>query len=112
MGPGQNLLTWIWSGQFFLLGLGRVSHLWFGVGKFPLNSQIFNFCTLWVKKILTSQKVPGVSFLFAADRKYPPGMSGSISSKAEPNFFLEKSDSNNSDCGMCFSSNFFKNSTF
>jgi len=43
MGPGQYFLTRL--GQFLLLGLGRVTHLWFGFGcwKFPLKPQIFNF---------------------------------------------------------------------
>jgi len=44
MGPGQNFL--LGMGQFFF-GLGRVRHLWFGFGKFPLKmSKIINFFIL------------------------------------------------------------------
>jgi len=56
MGPGENF--WLGLGQFFV---ARVSHLWFGFGKFPLkmlNLSIFSLC---VKKNLfgSGQKVPG-----------------------------------------------------
>jgi len=49
--------------KFLLLGLGRVSHFWFGYrfGKFPLKCQMFQFFALWVKKnlIRSGGKVPG-----------------------------------------------------
>jgi len=53
MGPGQNFLTQIRSGQFFC-DLGWVSHLWFGfgLGKFHLKMSIFLIFSLWVKKNL------------------------------------------------------------
>jgi len=62
MGPGQKFLTRVGSSQ--------VSHLWFGfgfgifplkshlrfgsgIGKFPIKNQIFQFFSLWVKKIFS-----------------------------------------------------------
>jgi len=51
MGPGEKFLTWVESGQFFVVrvGPGRVSHLWFGFGKFPLKMSNFSIFSLWVK---------------------------------------------------------------
>jgi len=44
MDLGQNFVTRVGSGQFLWLGLGRVSHLWFGseFGKFPLKTSNFS----------------------------------------------------------------------
>jgi len=57
MGPGQKFLTWVGSSQFFLalVGLGRVSHLWFGseFGKFPLKMSNFSFFFLLGQKNLS-----------------------------------------------------------
>jgi len=54
------LYWWIWVRNFWPKS-GRVSHLWFGFGKFPLK--ILNFsitCPLGKKNIIGSgQKVPG-----------------------------------------------------
>jgi len=53
-------LSWM-SGSIFC-SLGRVSHLWFGFGKFPVkNCQIFQFFSTSGKKNLfgSGQKVPG-----------------------------------------------------
>jgi len=40
-------------GQFLWLGSGRVSHLWFGFGKFPLKTSNFSIY------FSSGQKVPG-----------------------------------------------------
>jgi len=62
MGPGQKILTRVGS-NFLALGLGRVSHLWFGYGfgKFPLKMSNFSsFCPSGQKKVIgLGQKVPG-----------------------------------------------------
>jgi len=46
MGPDQKFLTRVRSGQFFVarVGLGRVSHLWFGLGFgiFPQKASNFS----------------------------------------------------------------------
>jgi len=59
MGPGQNFLTRVGS---IFCGSGRVSHLWFGFGKFFLKmSKILIFFHLGIKKNLFGfgQKVSG-----------------------------------------------------
>jgi len=67
MGPGQKFLT--------LVGLGRVSHLWFGFefGKFPLKKSIFQFSfSSGQKKSRQVRKYPGlrrVGLLFTASQK-------------------------------------------
>jgi len=55
MDLGQKFLTLIGSGQFFVAqaGSGLVSHLWFGLGKFPLKIPNFSiFFLLGQKKCL------------------------------------------------------------
>jgi len=63
MGLGQIFLTRIGPGwvNFLLLGLGRVSHFWFGFAKFPLKiSNFLNFFTSSQKNLIgLGQKVPG-----------------------------------------------------
>jgi len=56
MGLGQNLLTRVSSGQFFVCW---VSHLWFGCefGKFPLKMSNFSIFSLWVKKYPGQRRV-------------------------------------------------------
>jgi len=67
MGLGQKFLTRVGSSQ--------VSHLWFGIGKFPLKTSNFTIFSLQVKKISSSwvKKYPGqrwVCLLFTAGQKY------------------------------------------
>jgi len=72
MGMDQKFLTPVWSLFVAQVGLGRVSHLWFGstgFRKFPLDK------SLWIKKISAGQvkKYPGqrwVGHLFTAGQKY------------------------------------------
>jgi len=86
MGPGQNILTLVGSGQF-ICGSGRVSHLWFGFefGKFPLKMSNFSIFSLQIKKISSGQvgKYPGqrrVGLLLTAGQKKARVGSGRISS--------------------------------
>jgi len=80
MGPGQKLLTWVRSGQFFCgssgVGSGWVIHLWFEFkfGKLPLKMSNFSIFALQVKKISSGRvkKYPGcrrVGLLFTASQK-------------------------------------------
>jgi len=80
MGPGQKLLTWVRSGQFFCgssgVGSGWVIHLWFEFKfrKLPLKISNFSIFSLRVKKISSGQvkKYPGrrrVGLLFTAGQK-------------------------------------------
>jgi len=40
----KGVLSWATRlGQLFVLGLGRVTHFWFGFGKFPLKISNFLF---------------------------------------------------------------------
>jgi len=87
MGPGQKFLTRVRSGQFFELGLGRVSHLWFGFefGKFSLKTSNFSTFSLQVKKNLfgLGQKVPGSkaswpNYLLRVKRKLGSGQGPSL----------------------------------
>jgi len=55
--------------------LGRVSHLWFGFGNFPLKIQNFQFFALWVKKISVGRvkkylDQSQVGLLFTAGKRY------------------------------------------
>jgi len=67
-----------WVGSIFLLGSGRVSHLWFWFrfgDKFPQKISNFSIFPLWVKKISSShvKKYPGqrqVGLLFTTGQKY------------------------------------------
>jgi len=59
---------------------GRVSHIWFGFGKFPHKSQIFQFFPLRIKKNLIGVGQRRVSLFFTAGQKYARVGSGSISS--------------------------------
>jgi len=66
MGPGQNFLTWIRSGQYFIAWVGSAI-FGLGFGKFPLkisNFSIFFFC---VKKYLGQRRV---GLLFTVGQKY------------------------------------------
>jgi len=47
MGPGQNFLTWVSSGHFFMLGLGQATS----------ESQLFNFLCL-IRFTLTGMPLP------------------------------------------------------
>jgi len=69
-----------------LLGLSQVSHLWFGLGIFPLRKPNFSiFCPSgWVKKYL-GQRLVGL--LFTAGQKYARVGSVPIS-----NFYYSKSN--------------------
>jgi len=77
MGLGQNFLTQVRSGKYFVTQVGsdQVSHLWFGFGRFPLKiSNISIFFPLdqknssdWVKKYPGHRQV---SLLFSVGQKY------------------------------------------
>jgi len=93
MGPGQKVLTRVMD-QFFVaqVGLGWVSHLWygFGFGKFPLKIPNFSIFSFWIKKISSGrvQKYLGqrrVSLLFTASQKYAWVGSGPISLETKSN---------------------------
>jgi len=76
MGMGQKFSTRVGSNFFARVRLGRVSNLWFGfgIGKFTLKYQIFQFYALWVpKKIFLGwvKKYPGqrrVGLFFTSGR--------------------------------------------
>jgi len=84
MGLGQKFLTRV--------GLGQVSHLWFGFGKFPLK--ITNFSIFGSKKTSSSwvKKYPDPRPLIYCGSKVCSGWvgSGSISTCCVTSFFLLK----------------------
>jgi len=68
MGLDQTVLTRVGSIFVAWVELGRVSHFWFGFGKFPLK--IPNFSLFFPVRV---KKYPGqrrVDLLFTADQKY------------------------------------------
>jgi len=74
MDTSQKFLTRVNPIFVAQVGLGRVSHLWFGFGIFPLQIPKFSIFTLWVKKISSSRvkKCPcqsQVSLLFISGQK-------------------------------------------
>jgi len=77
MGPVQNFLTGVGSGQFFLarVGTGQPFIVWVWIWKIsPKNVNFFIFFSLPVKKIFSGQvkKYPGqrqVGLLFTAGQK-------------------------------------------
>jgi len=81
MGPGQNFLTWIGLGQFFVARArsGRVSHPWLGFGKFLLKHQFFQFFTfgskksLWVRSERMQVKGGSSSYLLLVKSKLKSG---------------------------------------
>jgi len=58
MGLGQTFLTWVGS---IFCSSGRIRHLWFGFGKFPLKASNFSifFPSSQKNLIWSGQKVPG-----------------------------------------------------
>jgi len=71
MGPGQKILTRVGSGQFFVarVGSGQVGSAIYGLGlnlkNFPKKCQIFQFFSLWIKKISSeSTRVKGGSAIY------------------------------------------------
>jgi len=86
MGPGQKFLTQVGSGQFFVLGSGRVSHVWFGFEfqKFPLKMSNFSiFFPSGQKKLLqvgsesTRVEAGSASYLLRVKSKLGLGRVGS-----------------------------------
>jgi len=68
MGPGQKI-------RVKIFWLGQVSHLWFGFefGKFPLKCQIFQYFSLWIKKISSSQVKKYLGYLLRVKSKLGSG---------------------------------------
>jgi len=66
---------------FLLLGLGWVSHLCFGFGKFPLKITKISLFSLRIKKIFfgSGQKEPGLApFLLRVKSMLGPGQGPSL----------------------------------
>jgi len=77
MGPCQNFLTWVGSGQFFVarVGSGQPFMVWVKIQKIsPKNDKFFNIFPFGSKKIALGWvgKYPGqsrVGLLFTAGQK-------------------------------------------
>jgi len=93
-------LTRVGSGQFFVarVGLGRVSHLWFGLefGKFPLKTSNFSIFFPWGQKKLprvgsesTRVKAGSASYLLRVKSKLG---SGRVGSGQGPSLSFSKAD--------------------
>jgi len=72
------------------VGLGQVSHLWFGFGKFPRKIPNFSIFALRVKKNITGlgQKVPGPGSKVGCPRMLRSGWVGSEPTSNHNNMYF------------------------